>query len=126
MRTSSIVGLTGLVLLALAGVAGASPSLYGPGDATGDGYVDVLDARALAAHWLRPGEWADGDFNSDGIINDLDASIMAANWHVRYDIEVEPDPEHSTNPEASSLIVWSVLGLCVGAGFWRRNRRPAG
>jgi hypothetical protein len=35
------------------------------------------------------------------------------------------DPESSSVPEPSSLIVWSLLGLTLGAGWWRRRKRAA-
>lgn len=73
-----------------------------PGDATGDGVVDINDARRLALNWLKTGVgWSDGDFNGDNIVDDLDASILAANWHY---IPPEQAPQ-PTEPPATEPAV---------------------
>lgn len=52
-----------------------------PGDATGDGIVDELDAARLAANWgLGDATWAMGDFDGDDFVSAADAAILAANW----------------------------------------------
>jgi hypothetical protein len=60
-------------------VADVAPRV--PGDATGDGVVDALDALEVIANWgtTSPAGW-DADFNSDGAVDALDWLEMIANW----------------------------------------------
>jgi hypothetical protein len=52
-----------------------------PGDATGDGIVNELDASRLTANWgFSNATWSMGDFDGDDIVGAGDASILAANW----------------------------------------------
>jgi hypothetical protein len=54
-------------------------TLVVPGDANGDGHVDMLDLSILATSWLSSSDLR-ADFNHDNIVNFLDLSIMASNW----------------------------------------------
>jgi uncharacterized protein (DUF2141 family) len=53
-----------------------------PGDANGDGEVDVSDLGILAANYgLTAGaDWSMGDFNTDGTVDVSDLGILAANY----------------------------------------------
>ncbi|MCL2640609.1 MAG: dockerin type I domain-containing protein [Phycisphaerales bacterium] len=51
-----------------------------PGDANGDGIVDLADLTILARNWKKPGDWATGDFNGDGFVDLADLTILARNW----------------------------------------------
>jgi hypothetical protein len=53
-----------------------------PGDANGDGVVNIADLGVLAANWQQPvdGGHAQADFNGDGVVNIADLAILAANW----------------------------------------------
>ena len=53
-----------------------------PGDANGDGKVDVSDLGILAANYgLAAGAaWTQGDFNNDGKVDVSDLGILAANY----------------------------------------------
>jgi hypothetical protein len=51
-----------------------------PGDANGDGHVDIADLGILAAHWQQQGFWARGDFNGDGIVDIGDLGFLAEHW----------------------------------------------
>jgi uncharacterized protein (DUF2141 family) len=52
-----------------------------PGDANGDGMVDVGDLGILAANYGLAGKtWANGDFNGDGKVDVGDLGILAANY----------------------------------------------
>jgi len=53
-----------------------------PGDANGDGHVNVIDLGMLGVHWGPAGNPYDPrcDFNGDGTINVLDLGILGANW----------------------------------------------
>jgi hypothetical protein len=53
-----------------------------PGDANGDGLVDVGDLGILAANYGKSSgaTWAQGDFNNDGKVDVGDLGILAANY----------------------------------------------
>ncbi|MBN1911373.1 MAG: tandem-95 repeat protein [Pirellulales bacterium] len=87
-----------------------------PGDATGDGLVDQLDARRLAEHWLDSDgvDWFDGDFNRDGIVDDLDASILAAHWGQSVEGVSVPEP-------GSLALLLASLAATLGL-IWQRGR----
>ena len=57
-----------------------------PGDANGDGAINIFDAAGVSAHWypgppVGPlGYDARADFNKDGAVNVLDAAIVSAHW----------------------------------------------
>ena len=52
-----------------------------PGDANGDGMVNVGDLGILAANYGGSDKtWAQGDFNGDGVVNVGDLGILAANY----------------------------------------------
>ncbi len=62
----------------------------GPGDANGDGVVDIFDIGALSAHWY-PGPPVGilgydpaFDTNNDGSIDIFDIGIVSANWGNTY------------------------------------------
>jgi hypothetical protein len=53
-----------------------------PGDANGDGTVNVSDLSLLAANYGKTSgaTWAMGDFNDDSAVNVSDLSVLAANY----------------------------------------------
>ncbi|MBN2290934.1 MAG: carbohydrate-binding protein, partial [Pirellulales bacterium] len=53
-----------------------------PGDANGDGSVDVSDLGTLATNYgtSSGAEWGDGDFNFDGKVNQADLSILVSKY----------------------------------------------
>jgi hypothetical protein len=51
-----------------------------PGDATGDGAVDVGDLGVLAGNWNGPADWSGADFNGDGTVDVGDLGILAGHW----------------------------------------------
>ncbi|QDU71316.1 dockerin type I domain-containing protein [Mucisphaera calidilacus] len=75
-----------------------------PGDANGDGKVDLLDLSILASNFDgtdTPYDVSDGDFNGDGFVNLLDLSILASNF------ETSPAPE----PAAAGLLGLGAMAL---------------
>lgn len=55
-----------------------------PGDANGDGNVDVSDLGIIAFNYSiapeKPPTWSDGDFNGDSRVDVSDLGILAANY----------------------------------------------
>ena len=51
-----------------------------PGDANGDGTVDLQDFGLLKANFGGPGGWGDGDFNGDGAVDLQDFGILKSNF----------------------------------------------
>lgn len=63
-----------------------------PGDANGDGKVNLLDAAQVSAHWTGPpsgplGYDLNADLYFDGSIDVLDAAQVSVNWGTGYSIE---------------------------------------
>ncbi len=62
----------------------------GPGDANGDGIVDIFDIGAISAHWypgppIGPlGYGKEADINYDGSVDIFDIGITSANWGNTY------------------------------------------
>lgn len=53
-----------------------------PGDADGDGTVDLADLAALATSWNAAGDWEDGDFTGNGAVDLADLAALATNWNL--------------------------------------------
>ena len=52
-----------------------------PGDANGDGRVDINDLTIVLAHYGQTGEnWAKGEFTGDGTVDINDLTIVLANY----------------------------------------------
>lgn len=90
---SSITG-TGVLVVSQAPV---------PGDANGDGSVDILDLDILSSNFGMTGGaiYNDADFNGDGSVDILDLDILSANFG-----SVTP----AAVPEPASLIVAVLVG----------------
>jgi hypothetical protein len=102
-----------------------------PGDANGDGMVDVGDLGILAANYGGSGKtWALGDFNGDGLVDVGDLGILAANygtnasnanWAADYakvfSATVADDNSAAADEEETAGTVCSALGLPLIAGL---------
>jgi len=52
-----------------------------PGDANGDGLVNIKDATLVSLNWGKTGATlAQGDLNGDGLVNIKDATLVSLNW----------------------------------------------
>ena len=52
-----------------------------PGDANGDGKVDINDLTIVLAHYGQTGmTWAQGEFTGDGTVDINDLTIVLANY----------------------------------------------
>lgn len=58
-----------------------TPIIGKPGDANGDGKVDLKDATLVSLNWGKTGATlAQGDLNADGKIDLKDATLISLNW----------------------------------------------
>jgi hypothetical protein len=89
-----------------------------PGDTNLDGFVDEVDAQALAQHWgetdltYETVSWATGDFNFDGSVGMYDAAILAANW--------TGSPSEATTAPEPGVLMLVVTAACALALQRRR------
>ena len=91
-----------------------------PGDANGDGMVDVGDLGILGGNWgtLTGMTWADGDFTGDGAVDVGDLGVLGGNWGFGTGGSPEPFPGINAIPEPTVMVLLSVGVL----GLLRRRR----
>ena len=71
---SATAGVGSDVILTVTAVAG-------PGDATGEGDVDIVDLDIVGANWGKSDmSWDEGSFDGDGAVDIVDLDILGANW----------------------------------------------
>ena len=93
----------------------ALESVFIPGDANGDGMVDVADLGVLGANFNQSNmTFADGDFNDDGIVDVADLGILGANWSASQ----AAGNTSALVPEPTTLSLLAMSVLMVG----RRRR----
>ncbi len=84
-RTNVVTGLPATLSTRLGSVS-LSASIVAsdriPGDADGDGDVDLLDLDILGSNWgdMVSGGFDDADFNEDGVVGLLDLDLLGSNW----------------------------------------------
>jgi hypothetical protein len=81
-KFAPITGVGGTVYSEIEVEGGPTVKKLFPGDADGNGAVNVSDLSLLAANYGVTSEatWAMGDFNNDGAVNVSDLSLLAANY----------------------------------------------
>ncbi|MCC6679826.1 MAG: hypothetical protein IT445_02890 [Phycisphaeraceae bacterium] len=71
-----------------------------PGDANGDGIVNLSDLQILGDNWLSTtAAWSTGDFTGDGNVNLADLQIIGDNWG------------HGTGPDLAFDEALSILAI---------------
>ncbi len=91
-------------------VAAPRPPLT-PGDANGDGTVDVLDLAVVANHFGQAGAyWKDGDFDGDGGVDVLDLAVVANHFGAGGGGGAASTPAHNAGvaPEAAGTPAYSA------------------
>ena len=91
-----------------------------PGDANGDGFVDVNDLTTVLTNYGKTGmTWSQGDFTGDGTVDVNDLTIVLSNFGQTAGAGIESVPE----PAATTLLATGAAGLLA----WEfRRRRGAG
>jgi hypothetical protein len=80
-----------------------------PGDANGDGIVDLLDLDILGANFgLSPATFAQGDFNADNIVDLLDLDILGGNFGATSPANAIPEP-------TTVFLTLAAMALAAGA-----------
>lgn len=87
-----------------------------PGDANGDGAVDILDLDILSSNFGATGgaTLATGDFNGDGNVDILDLDILSSNFGSGAGSAAVPEPT------GALLILLGVSSVCLAQ---RQSRR---
>jgi probable HAF family extracellular repeat protein len=97
-----------------------TPSLL-PGDANGDGVVDIADLSIVLANYDKSGMgWNQGDFDGNGTVDIADLSKILANYDkslgaAATGLNVVPEPGMLT------LVTVGLVGLSVYS--WRKRRK---
>jgi uncharacterized protein (DUF2141 family) len=101
---------------------GSTPGEYftvrGPGDANGDGRVDINDLTVVLTNYGKTGMvWNQGDLNGDGKVDINDLTIVLTNYGTTYGaahgIKAVPEP---------SCVVLVGIGAIALLGYaWRRR-----
>ncbi len=85
-----------------------------PGDANGDGIVNLADLQILGDNWQSTtATWAEADFTGDGNVNLADLQILGDNWGygVSPDVSFDEALAGIVIPEPTSLALLAVAGL---------------
>ncbi len=87
---------------------------YHPGDANGDGMVNLADLQILGDNWQSTtATWAQADFTGDGNVNLADLQILGDNWGfgVGADISFDEALAGVVIPEPATAMLLGLGGL---------------
>ncbi|MCC6682036.1 MAG: hypothetical protein IT445_14135 [Phycisphaeraceae bacterium] len=91
-----------------------------PGDANGDGMVNLSDLQILGDNWQSTtATWAEADFTGDGTVNLADLQILGDNWG----FGVGPDISFDEALAAAAIPEPAALALLVAAVPFVLRRR---
>ncbi|MCC6681123.1 MAG: hypothetical protein IT445_09505 [Phycisphaeraceae bacterium] len=94
-----------------------------PGDANGDGMVNLSDLQILGDHWQSTtATWAEADFTGDGNVNLADLQILGDNWGFGAGPDVTFDEALGQLPGAIPEPATAAL-LLIGGVLWLRPRK---
>ncbi len=87
---------------------------FHPGDANGDGMVNLADLQILGDNWQSTtATWAQADFTGDGNVNLADLQILGDNWGfgVGADLAFDEALAQVSIPEPATLLMLGIGGL---------------
>ncbi|MCC6682995.1 MAG: PEP-CTERM sorting domain-containing protein [Phycisphaeraceae bacterium] len=87
---------------------------YHPGDANGDGLVNLSDLQILGDNWQSTtAGWAEADFTGDNVVNLADLQILGDNWGFGTgpDVSFDEALAQVAIPEPASLCMLLLGGL---------------
>ena len=95
-----------------------------PGDANGDGSVDISDLTVLSQNWEDYSEvktWAQGDFNGSGYVDISDLTLLSQYWGLSTSSFEEALASIGTVPEPTTfaMLIAGLVGLVAYA--WRKR-----
>jgi hypothetical protein len=91
-----------------------------PGDANGDGKVDINDLTIVLAHYGRSGMiWSQGEFTGDGTVDINDLTIVLAHYGQSQGASAAGT---AAVPEPSCLVLLGIGGAGLLASLWRKRR----
>ncbi len=95
-------------------------SSYHPGDANGDGMVNLADLQILGDNWQSTtATWSEADFTGDGNVNLADLQILGDNWG----FGVSPDVAFDEALAQVAIPEPGVCGLLAVGGLLTTLRR---
>ena len=95
-----------------------------PGDAIGDGSVDINDLTIVLTNFGKTGmTWSQGEFTGDGTVDINDLTIVLANFGQTAGC---PRPGIRAVPEPATIAILLAGAACLLAFAWRRRRRAGG
>jgi probable HAF family extracellular repeat protein len=95
-----------------------------PGDANGDGTVDINDLTIVLAHYNQTGQtWADGEFTGDGTVDINDLTIVLAHYGDTVGSSAAGNPSAAPEPAGAVLLVCG--GLAALAAVLRRRKNSS-
>jgi hypothetical protein len=90
-----------------------------PGDANGDGVVDINDMTIVLANYNQTGMvWSQGDFTGDGTVDINDMTIVLANYNQTFGASIGMAPV----PEPSTFALGAAAALVLAAVAASRRR----